>query len=96
MLRKIEDNVYNLDPQWGKGLKTSGHVQEMARTDLETGLDKLDEVPDLKGLGLKDAIYSVENCGYRCVYSGTGHVSGQSPAPGTALRKGGTVTLTLK
>ena len=96
VLRKIVDNVYNLDPQWGKGLKASGHVQEMARTDLETGLDKLDEVPDLKGLGLKDAIYSVENCGYRCVYSGTGHVSGQSPAPGTALRKGGTVTLTLK
>lgn len=96
VLRKIVDNVYDLDPQWGQEIRTSGHVREMERTGLETGLDKLSEVPDLKGLGLKDALFSVENCGYRCVYTGSGHVARQSPAPGTEMKKGGTVTLTLK
>lgn len=96
VLRKIVDNVYNLDPQWGIELKSSGDVPDMKQKGLETGLDKLNEVPDLKGLGLKDALYSVENCGYRCSYHGTGHVASQSPAPGTAMKEGGTVTLTLK
>ena len=96
VLRKIVDNVYALDPQWGEEIRSSGHVRKMEADGLETGLDKLDEVPDLKGLGLKDALYSVENCGYRCVYSGTGHVVSQSPAPGTEMKKGGTVKLTLK
>ena len=96
VFRKIVDNVYTLDPQWGEEIKSSGHVRDMEAKGVEAGLDKLDEVPDVKGLGLKDALYSVENCGYRCSYSGTGHVASQSPAPGTALGKGGKVTLVLK
>ena len=96
VLRKIVDNVYNLDSRWGEELKATGHVREMDKSAVETGLDKLDEVPDLKGLGLKDALYSVENCGYRCVYSGTGHVVSQTPAAGTGMKKGGTVTISLK
>lgn len=96
VLRKIVDNVYALGPEWGKELKDSGKVPHMKPSGLETGLDRLNEVPDVKGLGLKDALYSVENCGYRCIYSGSGHVISQSPSPGTGLRKGGTVTLTLR
>ena len=96
VFRKIVDNVYNLDPRWGQEIKTSGHVREMEHSGLETGIDELSEVPDLKGLGLKDALYSVENCGYRCVYSGSGHVASQSPAAGTGLGKGGTVKIVLK
>ena len=96
VFRKIVDNVYNLDPLWGDEIKASGHMREMKRDGIEAGLDRLSEVPDLTGLGLKDALYSVENCGYRCEYSGTGHVTGQHPAPGTELEKGGTVRFTLK
>ena len=96
VLRKIVDNVYTLDPQWGNEIKAYGHVREMEQDGIETGLDRLGEVPDMKGLGLKDALYSIENCGYRCVYSGSGHVTSQSPAPGTPLQKGGTIKLTLK
>ena len=96
VFRKIVDNVYNLDPLWGDEIKASGHMREMKRDGIEAGLDRLSEVPDLTGLGLKDALYSVENCGYRCEYSGTGHVTGQHPAPGTELKKGGTVRFTLK
>lgn len=96
VLRKIVDDVYNLDSQWGETIHCSGHIRQMEHESLETGLDKLNEVPDLEGLGLKDALFSVENCGYRCVYTGSGHVVQQSPAPGTEMKKGGTVTLRLK
>lgn len=96
VFREISDNVFALDPQWGRELKSRGRVPEMDKTALSTGADKLSEVPDVKGLGLKDAIYSVENCGYRCVYEGSGHVTSQSPPAGAKKNKGETVTLILK
>ena len=54
------------------------------------------QVPDVKGLGVMDAVYEIENRGWRCVWHGTGHVRSQSPAAGTRLAKGNTVTLELK
>ncbi len=53
-------------------------------------------VPDVSEMGLKDALYLLENEGFRVVFSGTGRVSSQSPAAGTALGRGGLITLTLK
>ena len=41
-------------------------------------------------------IKTVENDGYKCSYSGCGHVASQNPAPGTAMKEGGTVTLKLE
>ena len=56
----------------------------------------IDEIPHVMGMGLKDAIYTIENCGYRCVFEGTGHVAKQKPAGGTKAREGDTVYITLK
>ena len=53
-------------------------------------------VPDLSGLGLRDALFAIENSGMKCEYTGTGHVATQSPKAGTAATKGGTVKITLK
>jgi len=50
----------------------------------------------VKGLGLKDALFAIENNGYRCSHSGTGHVISQSPAPGSKLSKGQTISITLR
>ena len=52
--------------------------------------------PDVKGLGLADALYAVESNGYRCRYEGCGKVKAQTPAAGTKLGKGETITLTLQ
>lgn len=97
-MREIVDAIYVLDPEWGSEYQASAKVPEMTageepaqRTD-----DKTATVPDVKGLGLKDAIYMVENSGLRCNYSGTGHVSAQSEAAGRKVAAGTTVTLTLK
>jgi cell division protein FtsI (penicillin-binding protein 3) len=51
--------------------------------------------PDVVGMGLKDAIELLENKGVKVAVSGRGRVFSQSPAGGTALRKGQTVNLVL-
>ena len=53
-------------------------------------------VPDVKGMGLEDAVYAIENAGYRCEWTGTGHVAAQSPAAGGAKPAGTVINLTLK
>ena len=53
-------------------------------------------VPDVMGMGLRDAMYAIENNGYRCKYTGTGHVTEQIPAAGEKLAKGETITITLQ
>jgi cell division protein FtsI (penicillin-binding protein 3) len=52
-------------------------------------------VPDVKGLGLKDAVYLLENEGMKISIVGRGSIQGQSIAPGTKVIKGQTIVLTL-
>lgn len=52
-------------------------------------------IPDVTNMGLKDALYILENEGYNVIFKGNGRVKNQSPAPGTKLSKNSTVTLTL-
>lgn len=92
--KEIVDNIYALDSDGGEVLKRTGRMPKLAASRPDT--DKNGKVPNLKGLGLMDAIYAIENDGYRCSYSGTGHVTKQSPAPGAKLAAGGTVSITLK
>ena len=91
-VREIVDKLYALDGAWDQELKPSASVPHMAgKVAVVDG-----QVPDLKGLGLKDALFALEEMGLRCQYSGTGHVVSQSPAPGTACKSGQSVKLTLK
>ena len=53
-------------------------------------------VPDTKGMGLMDAIYAIENNGYKCQYEGIGHVVRQTPAAGSRYKKGETIQIVLK
>ena len=53
-------------------------------------------IPDVKGFGLKDAVYALENNGYRCSHSGTGHVVSQTPKAGSKLKKGERISITLR
>lgn len=96
VLREIVNSIYCLTPGWGGELEPAGKVPEMSAANIETGADMLEQVPDIKGLGLKDALYSLENCGYGYEYEGFGHVASQSPAGGTKAKKGTTVKFVLK
>ena len=96
VLKEIINSIYCLSPGWGGELEGTGKVPEMSSGKLETGTDRIEHVPDIKGLGLKDAIYSLENCGYRYEYQGCGHVAGQTPKAGTKAAAGSTVKFILK
>jgi cell division protein FtsI (penicillin-binding protein 3) len=53
-------------------------------------------VPDVAGMGAKDAVYTLENCGLRVSLSGKGHVVSQSIGKGSKVTPGQTIVLTLK
>ncbi|MDR0395335.1 MAG: PASTA domain-containing protein [Tannerella sp.] len=53
-------------------------------------------VPNVVGMGAKDAVYALENCGLRVSLSGRGRVVSQSVKNGAQVVSGQTVTLTLK
>jgi len=52
-------------------------------------------MPNVRGMGLKDAIYLLENMGLKVAVRGRGKIIMQSVAPGTSLGKGVTVILEL-
>ncbi len=52
-------------------------------------------MPNVRGMGLKDAIYLLENMGVKVAVRGRGKITMQSIEPGTALAKGITVILEL-
>ncbi len=52
-------------------------------------------IPDVRGMGLKDAIYLLENKGLKTVVSGKGRVVNQSLTAGTNFRKGEKIILML-
>ena len=92
-VRDIVDEIYAIDDTWSGRINATGALPAMTARNAEAESGK---APDLKGFALTDALYAVENAGYKCVYEGTGHVSAQTPAPGAALKKGETIRLTLK
>lgn len=52
-------------------------------------------IPDVKGMGCKDAVYLLENMGVKTSVSGKGHVAWQSVEPGSTLIKNQIVELKL-
>ena len=94
--KEIVDAVWALDKDWGEEYTQTGKVPQMKSNFIQTENGTGLPVPDLIGMGLKDAIYAIENNGYRCSYEGIGHVAKQSPAPGTKYKKGQTISIVLK
>jgi cell division protein FtsI (penicillin-binding protein 3) len=52
-------------------------------------------MPNVKGMGLKDALYLLESMGLRVSVKGRGKIMTQSVRPGMSLAKGITVMLEL-
>ena len=94
--REIVDNLWSLDSTWGNDLPARAKVPEMRAEYIGTRKGTSIPVPDVKGMGLKDAIYALENNGYRCIYDGVGHVVSQVPQAGQIYTKGETIKLVLK
>lgn len=56
---------------------------------------KANIVPSVEGMGLKDALYLLEDMGLRVLFSGKGRVKSQSLPAGQKFSKGQTITLAL-
>ncbi len=66
-----DDNVWLRGSTSGQG-KTKWTIREITKA----------EVPDLRGMSLRDAVYLMENKGYRVGFKGSGKVVSQSLKPG--------------
>ncbi len=53
-------------------------------------------MPNVVGMGLRDAMFMLENSGLRVNYSGRGKVARQSPQPGVRIKRGATVAIELR
>lgn len=70
--------------------RESGDTVRLVGLDVRKGL-----VPDVRGMSLRDAIFLLENSGYRVNYSGKGKVLRQSPQQGTRYFEGQVVSLEM-
>lgn len=93
-MREIVDAVHSLDPSCGKELKALAQVPRMEMEDVKPVAGEI--IPDVAGLGLRDAMYIIENSGFKCSYTGEGHVESQTPRAGEKAAKGAAVQIVLK
>lgn len=75
--------------EWVK-VKTANQAIYWKSNESEVG-----RVPDVEGMSLKDAIYRIENGGYKIRTVGRGKVIGQTPRPNVSLEPGKTIIVTL-
>ncbi len=64
-------------------------------TPLNSSASSGSVTPDVVGMGLKDAVYLLENKGLKVSVSGRGRVMNQSLVAGTVFKKGQTISLAL-
>jgi cell division protein FtsI (penicillin-binding protein 3) len=102
VFKEIADKVYStnfyrdlkaLNTDNGEKIK----LREAATTVDDDDLTLTEGVmPNVVGMGLRDAIYLLENSGLKVYYTGQGKVSRQSPQAGLRISKGATVSIELK
>ena len=71
-------------------------IDSLSNVTISTLAQDDQTMPNVVGMGLKDALFLLESRGLRVSFSGRGSVQYQSIAPGTRISRGGAVTITLK
>lgn len=79
------------DPTWGIAKTDSTGAIKLEAQELSTAL-----VPNVVGMGAKDALYLMNKAGLRASISGYGKVTSQSITAGERAKRGNYVRLTLK
>lgn len=79
----------NSDMAWGSASQ-EGHSYKLNVEKTKNGI-----MPNLKGYGLRDAVFRLEKIGLKVSARGSGRVVQQSIAPGTAVKKGTHVAIVL-
>ena len=76
--------------EWARVNNDGQHLM-LAENDFANGI-----VPDVTGMGLRDALYLLESMGMKVSVVGKGIVRSQSITPGTRIQKGMMITVQLK
>ncbi len=82
----------------GNSSKSSSVLKTLGiKGKVKTGKELIapDKVPDVTGMGARDAVYEIQKRGMKVRIHGRGKVKGQDMPPGTMVQKGKTITLTL-
>ncbi len=88
----------------GIPVKTTSKNAKWVRTEKKADYVKLlshpvqgktSTIPNVVSMGLKDAIYLLENLGIKVVVNGRGSIQGQSIPPGTPVAKGQSIELEM-
>lgn len=89
----IDAKTDSVETKWVMTRRLEGDDEQVYLKDLpiREGL-----VPNVIGMGAKDAIYLLESAGLKVALDGMGRVSAQSMGAGTRIAKGQTIRLTLK
>ena len=80
------------NPIWGKAERVGNHSIKLIR---EKQYGKT-IVPDVTGMGARDAIYNMESRGIKTQITGRGKVVKQSLMPGTVIKKGAVCSIVLE
>lgn len=81
------ENKINSNSEW---LQKDSTGKSLIACDI-----KKEIVPNVSGMGLKDALYLLENLGYRVSFQGKGRVISQTPEANSQMGKNGIVELQL-
>ncbi len=93
---EIIDNIYASSPDWNTPIVSSGSMPGIAKDLHQSQNDTIHGVPNVVGMGLRDAVYLLESHGYRVESKGCGKIVEQSPGAGSKINsKTECVTLSL-
>jgi cell division protein FtsI (penicillin-binding protein 3) len=86
-------NITNQIAGSSAGFATAIHLRE--KIIFKAAAVKSGLLPDLTGMGARDAVFLLENLGFKVQLQGRGAVVQQLPVPGTRMKKGSQVIIQL-
>ena len=86
----IEDTTATIDTRWGSTAAGKDGTYRFKEKRMDSAI-----VPDVKGMGAKDAVYLLQACNMKVEIEGYGIVRSQSLPPGSKAKSGGTIKLVL-
>ena len=95
VVREIVDKIYADSPEWDNGITASKQVPAIAQYQSHAINDTIKGIPSVMGMGLKEAVYTIESYGFTADITGNGKVIEQSPVAGTAAERGRHITIKL-
>ncbi|NLD21056.1 MAG: transpeptidase family protein [Bacteroidales bacterium] len=83
---EIANNIYASSPKWNDQITARNEMPNIENyVDNDAANDTIVGIPQVIGMGLRDAIYALESRGYKVKSNGSGCVVEQNPLPGTLI-----------